>query len=34
MLYRGLAELEVDIHLHVPKENNVLFPSGSSDRAP
>jgi len=26
MLYRGLAELEADTHLHVHKENNVLFP--------
>jgi regulator of cell morphogenesis and NO signaling len=26
MLYRGLAELESDTHLHVHKENNVLFP--------
>lgn len=27
MLYTGLAELEADIHLHVHKENNVLFPA-------
>ena len=26
MLYGGLAELEADTHLHVHKENNVLFP--------
>ncbi len=26
-LYRGLAELEADTHLHVHKENNVLFPA-------
>jgi regulator of cell morphogenesis and NO signaling len=25
-LYSGLAELEADTHLHVHKENNVLFP--------
>ena len=25
-LSRGLAELESDTHLHVHKENNVLFP--------
>jgi regulator of cell morphogenesis and NO signaling len=25
-LYTGLAELEADTHLHVHKENNVLFP--------
>lgn len=25
--YRGLAELEADVHLHVHKENNVLFPN-------
>lgn len=25
-LYAGLAELEADTHLHVHKENNVLFP--------
>jgi regulator of cell morphogenesis and NO signaling len=25
-LYNGLAELEADTHLHVHKENNVLFP--------
>ena len=24
--YEGLAELEADTHLHVHKENNVLFP--------
>jgi regulator of cell morphogenesis and NO signaling len=24
--YRGLAELEADTHLHIHKENNVLFP--------
>ena len=26
ILYRGLGELEADTHLHVHKENNVLFP--------
>ena len=26
-LYRGLNELEADTHLHVHKENNVLFPA-------
>jgi regulator of cell morphogenesis and NO signaling len=26
-LYRGLEELETDTHLHVHKENNVLFPA-------
>lgn len=26
-LYRGLEELEADTHLHVHKENNVLFPA-------
>ena len=26
-LYRGLDELESDTHLHVHKENNVLFPA-------
>jgi regulator of cell morphogenesis and NO signaling len=26
-LYGGLAELEADTHLHVHKENNVLFPA-------
>ena len=26
MLYHGLEELEADTHLHVHKENNVLFP--------
>jgi regulator of cell morphogenesis and NO signaling len=26
-LYEGLAELETDTHLHVHKENNVLFPA-------
>lgn len=25
--YRGLEELEADLHLHVHKENNVLFPT-------
>jgi regulator of cell morphogenesis and NO signaling len=25
-LYQGLAEIEADTHLHVHKENNVLFP--------
>jgi regulator of cell morphogenesis and NO signaling len=24
--YRGLAELEADTHLHIHKENNLLFP--------
>jgi regulator of cell morphogenesis and NO signaling len=26
-LFRGFAELEADTHLHIHKENNVLFPS-------
>ena len=26
-LYDGLAELEADVHLHVHKENNLLFPA-------
>ncbi len=26
-LYNGLAELEADTHLHIHKENNVLFPA-------
>ena len=26
-LYEGLAELEADTHLHVHKENNILFPA-------
>jgi regulator of cell morphogenesis and NO signaling len=26
-LYRGLEELEADTHLHVHKENNILFPA-------
>ncbi len=26
-LYAGLAELEADTHLHIHKENNVLFPT-------
>jgi regulator of cell morphogenesis and NO signaling len=25
-LFAGLAELEADTHLHVHKENNLLFP--------
>ena len=39
-LYDGLSELEADTHLHVHKENNVLFPAvlersrrGAGDRA-
>jgi regulator of cell morphogenesis and NO signaling len=27
MLFAGLAQLEADTHLHVHKENNVLFPA-------
>lgn len=27
LLYEGLAELEEDTHIHVHKENNILFPS-------
>lgn len=27
LLYSGLAELEADTHLHVHKENNLLFPA-------
>ena len=30
-LYRGLAEIEADTHLHVHKENNVLFPAVLAD---
>ena len=26
-LYRGLAELEADTHMHIHKENNILFPA-------
>ena len=26
-LYAGLAELEADTHLHIHKENNILFPA-------
>jgi regulator of cell morphogenesis and NO signaling len=26
-LYDGLAQLETDMHLHVHKENNLLFPA-------
>jgi regulator of cell morphogenesis and NO signaling len=26
----GLAELERDMHLHVHKENNILFPKASA----
>jgi regulator of cell morphogenesis and NO signaling len=29
-LYEGLAELEADTHLHVHKENNVLFPAAEA----
>jgi regulator of cell morphogenesis and NO signaling len=33
-LYAGLAELEADTHLHVHKENNVLFPAAlAAERA-
>ncbi len=32
-LYAGLAELEADTHLHVHKENNVLFPTVLADEA-
>jgi regulator of cell morphogenesis and NO signaling len=27
LLYHGLAELEADTHLHIHKENNILFPA-------
>jgi regulator of cell morphogenesis and NO signaling len=27
MLYQGLEQLEADTHLHVHKENNLLFPA-------
>jgi len=27
LLYQGLAELQADTHLHIHKENNVLFPA-------
>jgi regulator of cell morphogenesis and NO signaling len=35
-LYLGLADLEADTHLHVHKENNVLFPAvlGESEARP
>ncbi len=29
-LYAGLAELEDDLHLHIHKENNVLFPAAEA----
>jgi regulator of cell morphogenesis and NO signaling len=29
-LYDGLAELEADTHLHIHKENNVLFPMATA----
>lgn len=32
-LFQGLADLEADTHLHVHKENNVLFPSVLSAEA-
>ncbi len=32
-LFDGLAELEVDTHLHVHKENNVLFPAVVAEEA-
>lgn len=31
--YAGLAELEADTHLHVHKENNLLFPTVVADEA-
>jgi len=30
-LYAGLAELEADTHLHIHKENNVLFPAAVAE---
>jgi regulator of cell morphogenesis and NO signaling len=30
-LYEGLAELEADTHLHIHKENNVLFPAVAAE---
>ena len=32
-LYAGLAELEADTHLHVHKENNLLFPAVVAEEA-
>jgi regulator of cell morphogenesis and NO signaling len=32
--YRALAELEADTHLHVHKENNVLFPLARAEARP
>jgi regulator of cell morphogenesis and NO signaling len=31
--YRALADIEADTHLHVHKENNVLFPTARAERA-
>ena len=33
LLYAGLAELEADTHLHVHKENNLLFPKAIAAEA-
>ncbi len=32
-LYQGLAELEADTHLHIHKENNLLFPAVVAEEA-
>ena len=32
-MYAGLAELEADTHLHVHKENNLLFPAVVAEEA-
>jgi regulator of cell morphogenesis and NO signaling len=29
-LYQGLAELETDLHQHIHKENNILFPKAAA----
>jgi regulator of cell morphogenesis and NO signaling len=29
-LYEGLAALEVDLHRHIHKENNLLFPKAAT----
>ena len=31
--YRALADLEADTHLHVHKENNLLFPAARAESA-
>jgi regulator of cell morphogenesis and NO signaling len=29
-LYDGLASLEADLHIHIHKENNILFPRAAA----